>query len=47
MFEKVNQGHPDKMTERVAGAIVEQARLYILTDCGGFERFAEWGLLRP
>ena len=28
--------------------IVEQARLYILTDCGGsFERFAEWGLLRP
>ena len=28
--------------------IVEMARLYILTDCGGsFERFAEWGLLRP
>ena len=28
--------------------IVEQARLYILTDCGGsFERFAEWGLVRP
>ena len=28
--------------------IVEQARLYILTDCGGsFEKFAEWGLLRP
>jgi hypothetical protein len=28
--------------------IVEQARLYILTDCGGsFERFAEWGLIRP
>ena len=26
--------------------IVEQARLYILT-VGGFERFAEWGLLRP
>ena len=27
--------------------IVEQARLYILTDCGGsFERFAEWGLIR-
>ena len=27
--------------------IVEQARLYILTDCGGsFERFAEWGLVR-
>ena len=28
--------------------IVEQARLYILTDCGGsFERFAMWGLIRP
>ena len=28
--------------------IVEMARLYILTDCGGsFERFAEWGLMRP
>ena len=28
--------------------VVEMARLYILTDCGGsFERFAEWGLLRP
>ena len=33
-------------TERFAD-IVEQARLYILTDCGGsFERFAEWGLIR-
>ena len=38
-------GHRE--TERFAD-IVEQARLYILTDCGGsFERFAEWGLLRP
>ena len=28
--------------------IVEMARLYILTDCGGsFERFAEWGLIAP
>ena len=28
--------------------VVEQARLYVLTDCGGsFERFAEWGLIRP
>ena len=28
--------------------VVEMARLYILTDCeGSFERFAEWGLLRP
>ena len=34
-------------TERFAD-IVEMARLYILTDCGGsFERFAEWGLIRP
>ena len=33
-------------TERFA-EIVEQARLYILTDCGGFERFSEWGLIRP
>ena len=28
--------------------VVEMARLYILTDCGGsFEAFAEWGLVRP
>ena len=28
--------------------VVEMARLYILTDCNGsFERFAEWGLIRP
>lgn len=28
--------------------VVEQARLYILTDCNGsFERFAMWGLIRP
>lgn len=27
--------------------VVEQARMYILTDCGGFERFSEWGLIRP
>ena len=28
--------------------VVEMARLYILTDCGGsFEKFAEWGLVRP
>ena len=33
-------------TERFAD-IVEQARLYILTDCGeSFEKFAEWGLIR-
>ena len=41
--------YPDgyRETERFAD-IVEQARLYIMTDCGGsFERFAEWGLIRP
>ena len=28
--------------------IVEQARLYILTECNGsFEEFAKWGLIRP
>lgn len=38
--------HPD-ITMTVTEA-VEMARLYILTDCGGsFERFAEWGLIRP
>ena len=41
--------YPDGYTETERFAdIVEQARLYILTDCGGsFEKFAEWGLLRP
>ena len=27
--------------------VVEMARLYILTDCGSFEKFSEWGLIRP
>jgi hypothetical protein len=28
--------------------VVEMARLYIMTDCNGsFERFSEWGLIRP
>ena len=26
--------------------VVEMARLYILTDCGSFEKFSEWGLIR-
>lgn len=40
-----HDGHRE--TERFAD-IVEQARLYILTDCGGsFEAFACWGLIRP
>ena len=38
-------GHRE--TERFAD-IVEQARLYILTDHqGSFERFAMWGLIAP
>ena len=24
----------------------EKARLYIMTDCGGFEKFSEWGMIR-
>lgn len=29
------------------GDLVEQARNYLLTDCGGsFEKLAEWGLIR-
>ena len=40
-------GRRETETETFAD-IVEMARLYILTDCGGsFERFAEWGLIRP
>ena len=27
--------------------VVEQARLYVLTDCGSFEKFSMWGLIRP
>ena len=47
--ESVTFTYPDGYTETERFAdIVEQARLYILTDCGGsFEKFAEWGLLRP
>ena len=43
----INLERAKQLTVRFAD-IVEQARLYILTDCGGsFERFAEWGLIRP
>ena len=27
--------------------VVEKARRYIMTDCGGFEEFSMWGLIRP
>lgn len=26
--------------------VVEQARRYIMTECGGFEKFSMWGLIR-
>jgi len=47
--EQVKFQYADGKTETETFAdIVEQARLYILTDCGGsFEKFAEWGLIRP
>ena len=47
--ESVTFVYADGKTETETFAdIVEMARLYILTDCGGsFERFAEWGLIRP
>ena len=47
--ESVTFTYADGRTETETFAdIVEMARLYILTDCcGSFERFAEWGLIRP
>ena len=47
--EQVTFQYADGKTETETFAdIVEMARLYILTDCGGsFERFSEWGLIRP
>ena len=47
--ESVTFQYADGKTETEAFAdVVEMARLYIMVDCGGsFERFAEWGLLRP
>ena len=47
--ESVTFQYADGKTETETFAdIVEMARLFILVDCNGsFERFAEWGLLRP
>ena len=47
--EQVTFVYADGRTETETFAdIVEMARLYILTDCGGsFETFACWGLIRP
>ena len=43
MIEKVNPGHPDKLADRIAGAIVEEAKAFV-QSLGGFEKLAEWGL---
>lgn len=52
MFEKVNPAHPDKIADRIAGALVDYAytqendpRKEYIQKVGGFEKFAEWGLI--
>ena len=46
--ESVTFTYASGKTETMAYSdIVEQAKQYIMTDCGGFERFSEWGLVRP
>ena len=44
MFEKVNPGHPDKMADRLAGAVVD----LVYERAGGltFERSRQTGLRR-
>lgn len=45
--ENVTFQYADGKTETEPFAdVVEQARRYIMTDCGGFEKFSEWGLIR-
>ena len=56
MIEKVNPCHPDKVADRIAGAIVDtdvngvpyaeivETARKFINDLGGFEKFAEWGL---
>lgn len=56
MTEKVNPQHPDKVADRIAGAIGDDTidgRPYAgiveiareyIQTLGGFEKFAEWGL---
>lgn len=56
MIEKVNPKHPDKIADRIAGAIGDEyvdGRPYeeiveiareFIYDLGGFEKFAAWGL---
>ena len=47
--EQVTFQYADGKTETETFAdVVEMARLYIMTDCGGsFEEFSMWGLIRP
>lgn len=45
--ENVTFQYADGKTETEPFAdVVEKARRYIMTDCGGFEKFSMWGLLR-
>ena len=45
--ENVTFQYADGKTETEPFAdVVEQARRYIMTGCGGFEKFSEWGLIR-
>ena len=45
--ENVTFKYADGKTETEPFAdVVEQARRYIMTGCGGFEKFSEWGLIR-
>lgn len=45
--ENVTFKYADGNTETEPFAdVVEKARRYIMTDCGGFEKFSMWGLLR-
>ena len=42
MIEKVNPKHPDKIADRIAGAIVDIAKSFSSIGC--FEKFTEWGI---
>ena len=41
MYEKENPAHPDKVADRITGALVDYN-----CNLSGFETFAEWGLIR-
>ena len=44
---QLNQGNEVLNSGKTITAdVVEQAWRYIMTDCGGFEKFSEWGLIR-